>query len=503
MPRLRIKNGPSSGATFEVRDEPLVMGREPTCQIQILDKGASRSHSEVFRIGEMCFIRDLNSRNGSLLNDAPIEEELLREGDRIQIGATILIFENQDADAPAESNVEFSEDELGNTLEMRLEDLSVMNVGEGDAADSKRLRTLYRLGRMLVEHHEEKKLIEEVLPFIAEQLNADCAYLFMRDAQKGSITPLGTYRKKEGRGGKVSRTIIRRSIQEKRALLTSDAMQDNRFSARDSIVMKQIHSVICVPLSVSGDFSGVMYIATDNPTNTFAEEELELAIAIADYVGLALSHLRTQATERANLMGAISVLLRVLDDIDPATEGRSRRIANYCKAIGLELKMPPKQLVDLEVAALLHNVGSLISGDENSLEAGTQAPEKERIVSASLDLITNLPGSAALDSTIRYQNESIDGSGANGLKAEAIPLPARILAVAKAFDAKANRLESASADALKTEAVVELGRQAGRTLDENVVKALLVAYRNNRLVTTDSPAEAKPPKAGISGAKAK
>ena len=82
MPRVRVKNGPAKGSTFDIGEEPLSIGREPTCGIQVLDKGASRNHAEIFRIGEMCFIRDLDSRNGTYVNDTKIEEELLREGDR-------------------------------------------------------------------------------------------------------------------------------------------------------------------------------------------------------------------------------------------------------------------------------------------------------------------------------------------------------------------------------------------------------------------------------------
>ena len=364
MPRLRIKNGPSKGMTFDIGDQPLSIGRDPTCGIQVMDKGASRNHSEVFRIGEMCFIRDLESRNGTFINDNKLDEELLREGDRIQIGATILVFESSDAPkaASAGGGIEFSEEDVGNTLELRLEDLSAMNV---DGSEAQRLRALYRLGRIIAEEKDEESLIQKVLPFVADNLRADCTYLFTRDPQKGNIVPIGTFSKSEKKGGKISRSIIRRAIQEKRAVLVTDAMQDNRFSARDSIVLKQIHSVLCVPLSVSGDFQGVLYAAGDNPGQVFTEEDLELSAAMADQVGLAISHLRVQLAQRDHLMSTIRVLVRAAEMRDPTTRGHSERLAAYSIAIGRQLRLSLPELESLQLAALLHDIGRIAQGDDS------------------------------------------------------------------------------------------------------------------------------------------
>ncbi len=492
MPRVRIKNGPAKGSTFDIGEEPLSIGREPSCGIQILDKGASRNHAEIFRIGEMCFIRDLESRNGTYVNDNKIEEELLREGDRIQIGATIIVFESAEASAEGGEgggeNLEFSEEAVGNTLELRLEDLSAMTVGEGDGTEAVRLRALYRLGRTISEAKEEQELIEKVLPFVTKQLNADIAYLFTRDPQKGNIVPIGTHSKSGRKGGKISRTIIRRAIQEKRALLTSDAMQDNRFSARDSIVLKQIHSVICVPLSVSGDLSGVLYLAADNPNNVFSEEELELSAAMADQIGLALSHLRIQQQQREHLMSTIQILVRAAEMKDPSTRGHSERVAAYALAIGRQLHMKPEDLEDLQLAAILHDIGQLVEGEDSlygiGQESAGQLTEEQKRVRLTLDIIKDMACYNVIEEGIRYQLERNDGSGPEGLKGGAIPLAARIIAVANEFDNRANAMSQKSSGVTLKEAIIELGRQAGRRFDEDVVKALLIAHRNGSLHAT-------------------
>ena len=78
----------------------------------------------------MCFLRDLESRNGTFLNDERVEEEMLREGDRVQIGATILVF---DASDRSDSELEFfDEEDTSSTLELKLEDLTDLTASQGD-----------------------------------------------------------------------------------------------------------------------------------------------------------------------------------------------------------------------------------------------------------------------------------------------------------------------------------------------------------------------------------
>lgn len=491
MPYVRIKNGPAKGQRFEIKAEPVSIGRDTTCGIQILDKGASRVHSEVFRIGEMCFVRDLQSRNGSFVNDNRIEEELLRDGDRIQIGATVLVFEAGASKDENEGGFEFSEgesEEVGSTLELRLEDLSAANVGEGDGSEAARLRAIYRLGRILAEERDEQSLIDKVLPFVCEQLRADVGYLFTRDAQKGTIAPIGSYQKTVGRTAKVSRSIIRRAIQEKRALLTSDAMQDTRFSAQDSILIKEIHSVICVPLSVSGDLSGVLYLATDNPGASFTEEELEQAAAMADPIGLAIMHIRSRKTQRDHLISTIRVLVRAVEKKTPLARGHSERVAHYMTTIGRNLELPVTQIEYLQLAGYLHNIGNLIEGAQSFYDPEQplqNLTDREKQVHFALELINGMDDYAFIEKTIRYQLERTDGSGPQGLKGEEIPIGARILAVAIEFDGIANNpaVQDAAEKKIK-DAVIELGRQSGRTLDKEVVQALLKAHRDGTLHET-------------------
>lgn len=67
---------------------PLVLGRDELAGIRLTNVLASRRHCEVFHEGDALWIRDLNSMNGTLVNEEPIHERHLRTGDEVRIGLT-------------------------------------------------------------------------------------------------------------------------------------------------------------------------------------------------------------------------------------------------------------------------------------------------------------------------------------------------------------------------------------------------------------------------------
>jgi len=99
MARLVISDG-SSSRTVELTDESTVAGRAPENKIVIDDKQASRRHFSVDKIEYGFKIVDLESRNGTRVNDRQVNQQLLRPGDKIQIGKHTLTFEDPNFKEP-------------------------------------------------------------------------------------------------------------------------------------------------------------------------------------------------------------------------------------------------------------------------------------------------------------------------------------------------------------------------------------------------------------------
>jgi hypothetical protein len=91
-PLLALVENGSVVKEFSLEGERMVIGRLEGSEIQITDPGASRRHAEVRRDGDKYVLVDLGSTNGTLVNEAPVSEHTLEDGDRITIGRTVLEF---------------------------------------------------------------------------------------------------------------------------------------------------------------------------------------------------------------------------------------------------------------------------------------------------------------------------------------------------------------------------------------------------------------------------
>ena len=88
-----IRNGKQANKVFPLsKHEKKIIGRETNCNIQVLDKGASRNHSLIEFKGDHFLLVDLGSTNGTFVNDKTIISKILADGDIIKIGQTELLY---------------------------------------------------------------------------------------------------------------------------------------------------------------------------------------------------------------------------------------------------------------------------------------------------------------------------------------------------------------------------------------------------------------------------
>ncbi len=91
MPRFFAEGGKQIGADFPVTDK-MIIGRKKTCEIVLDDGRSSREHTLITKEGGSHYVKDLNSSNGTYLNDVRIDKSPLVFGDRVRIGDTVLVF---------------------------------------------------------------------------------------------------------------------------------------------------------------------------------------------------------------------------------------------------------------------------------------------------------------------------------------------------------------------------------------------------------------------------
>ena len=113
MAFLQIESGELNGRKFELGSDPLTIGRAPDNQVILTDTAVSTHHCQIALQGEQFVLQDLESTNGTVVNDGPVKETALQDGDIIIIGANIMSFrsgevsaEEPEAEAGEEAEVE-------------------------------------------------------------------------------------------------------------------------------------------------------------------------------------------------------------------------------------------------------------------------------------------------------------------------------------------------------------------------------------------------------------
>ncbi|MCC6493688.1 MAG: SpoIIE family protein phosphatase [Pirellulales bacterium] len=324
MATLTILQGGDVGRQFKLGDSESVIGRNPECDVVLDAAAVSRRHAIVSREREQYFIRDNDSRNGTIVNGQQIHDRAaLRDGDQVLICDVLLEFRNPAA-AGLLSGGAFEGSSLLRTLvdtvgdDGDLEGSSVMATldvtkdrragWQVSARPEQQLQAMVEISNNLSNTLSVKDLLPKVLDSLFKIfVQADRGFILMQPTPGAPLAPVATKaRRGEDEGMRWSKTIVQRAITEKKAILSADAASDARFNMAQSIADFHIRSLICAPmLDAGGDPIGVIQIDTSDQRSRFTDLDLQVLAGVAGQAANALDNarmheqmLRQQALQR-------------------------------------------------------------------------------------------------------------------------------------------------------------------------------------------------------------
>lgn len=328
---------------YAIDGQRSVIGRNSDCDVPMEVAAVSRRHAAIVRERDDFFVEDLESRNGTFLNEERVEKRMpLRDGDQLMICGQIFRFHGDhrsratlDADTGL---MDLIDDDT--TEAARASVMATFDVGGGGSA-SWRLsaKPEVKLAALLeITNNLGKAMsVEEILPKLLDSLfkifvQADRGFVVMRPKPDGPLVPVEVKNRRAGdeQRTRISRTIIEEAMKSRKAILSADASSDERFSMAQSIADFAIRSMICAPM-IAGDGEplGVIQIDTLNQKSRFTDEDLEVLAGVASQAAVSLENARMH--EQAMVQQALERDLELARRMQRALlPSRPPRVPGYC-----------------------------------------------------------------------------------------------------------------------------------------------------------------------------
>lgn len=328
MAVLRITDASGRQWQFNLLQQgACTIGRAPDNSVVLDDPRASRYHAHI-KYGEdgSYTIVDGNVVNGQVrrsankvfVNGEPHYEYLLKNGDRVTIGASTMRFEQKAEERTTE--VRYDDKPLGHTqLLISANDVmsTVLHAKPEDTmpapARDKVLEALQRKANILSALYEMSKTLGSV--FDLDAIFAKATDVIFRSTPADRVVALlvegdGTGNPEDqelnpiamrardqklndhARKLSIGRTITRKVMRDRVALLSQDAASDEQFAGVDSIVSQGVRSTICAPLVSESRVYGAIYADRLDPFAAFKPDDLELISAVAAQTAIAVENAR-------------------------------------------------------------------------------------------------------------------------------------------------------------------------------------------------------------------
>jgi len=509
-----VRSGKDAGRAVAVNPgQTITLGRLKGCDVVLDDEAASRRHCAITAREDVCVVTDLQSANGTFVNERRIATTELAKGDKIRIGSSVIELLDTSASGTAAAGPHSSTTSLSivearsNTLVQRavdptkLEFLSQIYKRKDDAdllaSAQKYLTTLHKVSDILSRASSVEALFDSILSAILEVSGGDRAAILMRqgDDPAGHKVDLIAVRTKDGSAtGSVtlSRTVVNDVLEKGISAFTDDALTDERYVGGESIVQQRIRSVMCAPMRTTDQILGVLYVDSQT-AREFSAAELELLAAVGNQAGIALHRARLMAEVERLFLDVMKAIASIIDAKDGYTHKHSERVAAFGVRLAEHLGFDADSRGVVELSGLLHDVGKIGVPDAILNKPGKLTDSEfgemrlhplhgARILSniQSQKVVSLLPG-------VKYHHERWDGKGyPEGLAGEDIPLLGRVLGVADFLDALTS--DRSYRKGLPLDEALQMVKDLdGTAFDPAVVRAAVELHAKGELALPSMP----------------
>jgi transcriptional regulator with GAF, ATPase, and Fis domain len=319
--RLIVLTGPLRGTERPLSEGLLVIGRDLSSDLCIKDRALSRHHCRVVLENGTYVVEDMGSRNGTMVNDRPAEKHILKDGDRIQIGGSLLLF---------------VEGEWPRQIEARLDDGTGITKASAQVslegamyALARDLGILLKIGTELNTIRSPVVLYQKLLDSIFSLIPADRGAILLTKGGAAEVdTIFALDRWSVGNEMRISRTVVKQVLSDGDSLLSNDVLESDALYRAESLLGASVSALICAPLLLLGKVIGLIYIDSRDPEIEFNEGHLNTLTALAGFAAGTI-----EATKRLDRLESENRRLHSDLKHEHQLLGESKRISEVRKLI--------------------------------------------------------------------------------------------------------------------------------------------------------------------------
>jgi len=459
-PRLIGVAGPLEGTVCVLPEGEFSIGRDAANQLWVEDSSLSRRHCVVKREGAKCSVRDVGSRNGTCVNGVPVEEQQLQHWDQLSVGSSLLVFLEAESATSRTNQVLFEDttEFAGLAIRLRHERKAPRRPEEifaelpGTPEPTRYLQSLLKIATGIGGIRDRESLQWQLLGFLFDVVPAERGAVLYFD-KTGEVESTAAWDRVRGPEHvvSVSEALVRRVYAEKAGLVAGDVLGKPGLKEGAGEESRR-RSVLCVPMMISGEALGAIYLETGVPEDLFNEAHLQVMTAVGSITALALENLRhwerlkeenqalrAEVNLEYNMVGVSARMKEVFEfvrrvaatDATVLVEGESGTGKELvARAIHRNSKRAENPFVAINCAAIAENLlESELFGHEKGAFTGAAAQKKGRIEMAEggtlfLDEVSELAPELQAKLLRVLQEREFERVGGT----RAIPLDTRLIA---------------------------------------------------------------------------
>jgi len=273
-----------------------------------------------------------------------------------------------------------------------------------------------------------------------------------------------------------------------REVIASDeTVREDSVAEKETPADAEIENFAAIPIYIRDRFNGVLVAC--NKRGGFQEYDDQVLLALGDHAGAVMHNAHLHGQLRGSYLTTVAMLADAVQAKDPFLRGHSDEVAKLLAAVADRLGLSKERREQLLFGSLLHDVGKIGISERILLKPGALTPEERDVIEMhpriGYRLVQQVPALRPIAQAVLHHHERWDGEGyPAGLTREQIPLEARLIAVADAFDAMTGDRPYRRSVSVE-EACQELERCAGTQFDPEVVRLFVREVRRRPAIAEE------------------